>query len=605
VGAGCAWAGVSLASVIVAFLSRRAPRQEDRAVTSPSSNRSASLRAFALLTGIVAAPAACTLDLAGLPSGGGGSTSTSTSSSGGGTSASSSASTGTGGMMSGCVPGTPTACYDGPAGTEGVASCKGGMKTCKADGTGYGACIGQVQPSTEDCFTDGDEDCNGQAPKCTGATLAAGQLANLADEVVFAVATDTAGNLLLGGVQNSSVGGGVTVSKGTGAIAKLATSAGAPLAWSRTLTSFAPGSYSVVRGVATDKNNNVFLVGEFQGSIQDGDINLPSAGGVDIFLIKLDSSGKVLWQRVFGDGMNQSGNAIAVDASGNVFITGAMGGAFKFGTSTLTANGGQDIFVAKFNGAGVHQWSKNFGDSSPNQVGSGLAATPQGDVVVVGSVQGNIDFGNGNLPPAPGDDIFVARLAAGDGSGVWSKRYGDDKNQNAYGVAVGSDDSVVLTGTMFGKCNFGGVAGALDAGMSADAFVAKLHGDGSPDWSRNYGSSAEIQAGIGVAIDAQQNLAVVGFFRDTIKFASTTLTAAPSSNKQDFDVFVAKLAPDGLSGWARGFGDSKDQKAWAVAINPSSEVIVGGTFEGGIDFGSPLSQLNAVGYDGFWVKLAP
>jgi hypothetical protein len=61
-----------------------------------------------------------------------------------------------------CVPGSTTSCYGGPAGTQGVGTCRGGTSTCNATGTGYGPCLGEVTPTTEACFTASDEDCDGQ-----------------------------------------------------------------------------------------------------------------------------------------------------------------------------------------------------------------------------------------------------------------------------------------------------------------------------------------------------------------------------------------------------------------------------------------------------------
>jgi hypothetical protein len=61
-----------------------------------------------------------------------------------------------------CQPGSSQPCYEGPAGTEGVANCIGGIKTCDATGSSYGPCIGQVLPTKEVCANGIDEDCNGK-----------------------------------------------------------------------------------------------------------------------------------------------------------------------------------------------------------------------------------------------------------------------------------------------------------------------------------------------------------------------------------------------------------------------------------------------------------
>jgi uncharacterized protein (AIM24 family) len=67
-----------------------------------------------------------------------------------------------GGVGCACAPGSTAACYSGPAATLGVGACKGGTKTCNAQGTAYGPCAGEVTPVPETCATPVDDDCNGQ-----------------------------------------------------------------------------------------------------------------------------------------------------------------------------------------------------------------------------------------------------------------------------------------------------------------------------------------------------------------------------------------------------------------------------------------------------------
>jgi hypothetical protein len=69
-----------------------------------------------------------------------------------------------------CVPGSTAPCYDGPAGTENVGVCHAGLKTCSAQGTGYGSCQNEVVPSTETCATPEDDDCNGTPLVCGSAS---------------------------------------------------------------------------------------------------------------------------------------------------------------------------------------------------------------------------------------------------------------------------------------------------------------------------------------------------------------------------------------------------------------------------------------------------
>ena len=591
-------------------------------MTLASSNRRNALRAFALLAGVIGAPTACALNLAGMPTGGAGgsasaSTSTSTSpssstSSGGdggasgSTSTSTSGSTGTGGAAPLCDVGMMSSCYDGSPGTANVGACKSGMHLCMPDGSSFGACMNQVLPSAENCLEPADEDCDGKALGCTGSTLNSGSSGmSPTDEVIFAVATDPSGNLFVGGVNGAtpSAGKGFAMASGTGSVVKFLKNG--TMSWSASIKSSVASSYSVVRGLATDKQGNVFVVGELQGTTSGGTINVVNAGGVDIFLAKLDPTGKTIWAKAFGNSADQYGNSVAVDTAGNVFITGRMVGAVDFGGGApgVSAGAGDNLFVAKLDTDGKHVWSNAFGDDS-DQIGYGVATTPDGDVVVTGSLVGAIDFGGGvSFPSAGNTDIFVAKLASANGAGMWGHHYGDDQDQSGNGVAVGADSGVVITGGMVGKFNFGG--GDLDAKSKTNVFVAKLRADGTHQWSHDYGSNNDNQVGYGVAVDPALNILVVGYLKGTLSFGggTPTLTDSANANSGNTDMFVAKLSADGVGVWARSFGDVNDQTAWAVTADPVSNVFVGGTYEGTVNL--PPSITATGSYDAFWAELAP
>jgi hypothetical protein len=585
-------------------------------MSSASSSHRRSFRAFALVALLAAAPAAC-LDLGGLPADSTSAGSTSGAGGAGGveitTSTSATMATATSGASSSsgpvtCTPGTISPCaYGGPAGTEDKGVCKAGTHKCQPDGMSYGACTGEVVPAVEDCVNAVDEDCSG-ASKCTGGTVGGagfiGEVSTNDDEVVFAVATDKAGNIVLGGVEGS-IGNNYldySISSGNGAIRKLSPT-GQKL-WSNAVTVGGTG-YAVIRGVATDAAGDVIVLGEYQEAIVGGDFSLPKGSGVDIFLIKLlGATGKPVWQTRFIGTNEQYPHALALDANGNIFVAGTTYGPVDFGGGATSGGGDPDLFVAKLDKDGKYIWSKAYGDAQP-QVGIGLAMTPEGDVVVVGALRGKLDFGGGKSVTGGNgdDDVFVAKLKGDTGVGLWAASYGDASNQQANGVVVGSDGSVVITGQMVGGCNFGGAN--LDAKMNLDVFVAKLKADGSHVWSHNYGSGGENQAGLRVTIDPAQNIVVVGYFKDTLDFGAPTMTltdAAPK-NTPETDMFVAKLAADGSSLWARSFGDTNDQAAWAVTTDAAANVIVGGSFKGTMNL--PPAITSTGNYDAFWLKLAP
>ena len=573
-----------------------------------------------------------------------------------------------------CTAGMPLDCYEGPDGTVDVGICKAGMRTCQADGMSYGPCENQQKPALEDCstpkdedcnnlvfndtvagcmcepkttsvcttalqglckpgkkaclatgkdfgecepdipptfddcFSPADEDCDGTPIGCTGGSIsAAAPGTTTGDDSVFAVATDAAGNIFLGGVSGASDGSNYGVTTGSADITKLNNNG--VQQWKKSYPATGVGSYSVVRGVAVDGMGSVIIVGEYKGMITSNGVSLTSiSNSPDVFVIKLDTAGTLKWSKTFGSNGDQFAASISAAANGDVFIIGTMSGQMTFGTTTLDANGSPDVFVARLAaGTGDPVWSKNFGDGNV-QYGWHVAATPDGNVVVTGQFEGNIDFGGGYLGNGGNVDIYLAKLDGNNGTHVWSKRFGEIEDQVAYGIAADASGNIVITGSMQGKIDFGGGPFDIGGGNPPDAFVARFAPDGAWLWSKLFGDPFNSQVGRDVAVDGAGNVLVTGFFTGTLQIDATVLVN-PMGNGGASDVFVAKLKADGGSlGWARKFGDSSTQLPRAITVDPLGNVIFGGIFSGTIDFAPPagfaFASMNST-YDGFWAKLAP
>jgi hypothetical protein len=197
--------------------------------------------------------------------------------------------------------------------------------------------------------------------------------------------------ILITGYFTGSVnfGGGVLSAAGPGSdvfVASL-TSTGAHL-WSNRCGGT---SGDIGREIARDAGGNIFVTGEFRGTADFGGANLVSAGDSDIFLLKYDSAGTLLWKKRFGDTLADTGNSLAVDGGGGVFTAGAFSGTVSFGGANLVSAGSSDIFLARFNASGVHQWSARFGGSSADAATT--LTSIAGSVIAGGSFQGAVNFG--------------------------------------------------------------------------------------------------------------------------------------------------------------------------------------------------------------------
>ena len=404
------------------------------------------------------------------------------------------------------------------------------------------------------------------------------------------VATDLNGNVIVTGEFFGSVdfGGGDIVSAGGRDIFVAKFNPQGAHQWSRGFGDAAPIQEGIA--VATDLSGNVIIAGSFEGTVDFGGGTLTS-GYRDAYVAKFDAAGVHQWSQRFGDALPQECYDVATDASGNIFITGTFSGTVDFGGGVLSSAGVSDIYVAKFDAAGVHQWSQRFGDATlaALQVGKAVATDPSGNVFVTGGFDGSVDFGGGDLVSAGGFDVFIAKFNSA-GVHLWSKRFGDFwEPQHGYAVATDQNGNVVVTGAFFGTLNFGGEN--LTSAGHYDIYIAKLDAAGSHLWSQRFGDE-DPQSALSVVTDANGDVVVTGHFSGTVDFGGGDLTSANA-------MFVAKFNAAGIHEWSQRFGGAYGA---SVATDGNENVVATGGFAGTVNFGG--QDLVSAGGDIFIAKFA-
>ncbi len=209
-------------------------------------------------------------------------------------------------------------------------------------------------------------------------------------------------------------------------------------------------------GIAVDSSGNSYVTGRTSDTFAEN----TSAGSQDIFIAKYDSSGTQLWVKQFGTSTIDFGYGIAVDSSGNSHVTGYTIGALAGNTTA----GGDDIFIAKYDSSGTQVWVKQFGTSTID-IGYGIAVDSSGNSHVTGYTTGALA---GNTT-AGGEDIFIAKYDSS-GTQVWVKQFGTTGNDIGYGIALDSSGNSHVTGQAGSSVAF---AGNTSAG-SQDAFILRF-----------------------------------------------------------------------------------------------------------------------------------
>jgi hypothetical protein len=339
-------------------------------------------------------------------------------------------------------------------------------------------------------------------------------------------------------------------------------------------------SVDYATSTAVDGSNNLVVTGRFAGVTNLGGGNLSSVLASDDFLVKYSASGVHLWSQSFPGLGNDFATSVAVDPSGNILVTGAFDGTTNYGGTNLVSAGSNDIFLAKFNSAGVHAWSKRFGSNggpSGNDWGAAVATDASGNVFLTGYFSGTVDFGGGGLTSGGGFDIFLAKYDA-DGAHLWSKRFGSVSLVDDVGSAVAVDvlGNVIVAGSFNNTVDFGG-GGKTSAGLR-DMFIAKFDTNGAHMWSISLGGSGSDVIG-SVATRPNGDVIVAGSFSNTMTVSGNPLTSAGLR-----DIFLGCFDFVGAHLWSERFGGTGDDFG-VVTTDATGSAFLTGSFSGAVDFG--------------------
>jgi hypothetical protein len=409
------------------------------------------------------------------------------------------------------------------------------------------------------------------------------------------VATDASGNIYVAGYfyNTTNFGGGNRTSAGGSDIVLFKLDSAGNYVWDAVFGDVSDSQFAT--SIAVDNLGNVYMSGAFEGSVNFGGSILTSLGNRDLFLAKFNSAGAHQWSKRFGDANEQESEAIATDLNNNVCWAGYFYGAVNFGAGSLPSMGGRDAFLAKFDPAGVYMWAKRIGDAG-DQLGTSVATDHWGNVFFGIDFTGTVNFGGGNLTTAGNFDIGIGQYSY-DGVYQWQHQFGDAGNQQVMALATQPDDGYVfLTGVNAGTVDFGG--GPLTSAGGLDAYLAELDCNGVHLWSNEWGDAAHQTPG-SVATAPSGDVFITGQLEGSVNFGGGVLTSAGNQ-----DVFVAQFSPTGTHKWSRSYGDAaKYQIGGCVTADYENHVLVSGGFQGVIDFGG--GPLTANSFDAFVVELGP
>jgi gliding motility-associated-like protein len=376
------------------------------------------------------------------------------------------------------------------------------------------------------------------------------------------LSVDANGNVYISGFFYGSFdfdpGLGVYTLNSTGSIFVLKLNASGGFVWAKQLETIVAGLSD--RMLTVDAAGDIFITGSFKGTIDfdpgPGQFNLISGdNGIDreAFVLKLNSSGEMIWARQLGgltanDASN--GYSIAIDGGGNIYVTGDFYGTVDFdpgsGIYNLQALGSNgEAFIVKLDDQANLIWAKQISGSAKSY-GQSVAVDGSGNVYTMGSFLGTADFDPGAgvfIQTANNNNgIFISKLDAA-GNFVWANQLSGSGYIGGWGMAIDAAGNSFITGDFFGSIDFNPDVCSFNLSSVGfdDIFVTKLDATGNFEWVKAMGGTGS-EEGLSIALDPSGNIYTTGDFQRSVDF-----DPGPGQYvlgiKEGFAIFLQKMSP--------------------------------------------------------------
>jgi len=304
------------------------------------------------------------------------------------------------------------------------------------------------------------------------------------------------------------------------------------------------------RAIAVDGDGSIILTGSFQDVVDFNpgpEKDLHTAEGDDVFATKFGPDGSYHWTRTFRGPGFQTGFAIAAGPDNSLVVAGEFYGTVDFdpgpGEDLRTSNGKQDFFITKLGPDGSYHWTHTAGGVDQDEARA-VVTDPTGAVFVTGGFTETVDFnprGGGDIRISKGYcDIFVIKLGA-DGSYLWTKTFGGEAIDAGFGIALGPDNVLGVTGGFNMTVDFDPSEGVDEhtSNGGRDVFITRFTTEGDYRFTDTFGG-IERDGGEAVTFDADGNVLACGAFGSKNVDFDPTSGVDEHSAVSSYDIFITK-----------------------------------------------------------------
>lgn len=353
--------------------------------------------------------------------------------------------------------------------------------------------------------------------------------------------------------------------------------------------------------------NSVFVTGQYFGQIAFGSYTLnSSANSKDIFVLKLDDLGNVVWAFSEGGAGSENAYGLATDTQNNLILTGQFEGnstltgqSFTSTTDPNTLLPSYDLFISKYDQAGSALWIKT-GVAEYEDRGLAVDCDDQNNIFLVGQFSDTLAFANSTINNMGFNIGFLAKFSP-NGTMQWL-------NQLRAGMVVPYDlevnnlNEVVIAGDYIGNFQYYTQNGTstISNTYQRKLFALKTGNNGNFLWGTALGSNNELSAR-SISIDDAKNSYITGYFRCDLSQIHDTNTAL--FNSVGFkDPYLLKITNSGGIEYIKQFGGKGNDEGTGVAISPTNSPEICGSYTHNLNFSVPTTSGYSISTNNFHFK---
>ena len=288
-----------------------------------------------------------------------------------------------------------------------------------------------------------------------------------------------------------------------------------------------------VEDIKVDQVGNIYLCGYFDQQLQGEGFSLDAAGETDLFLIKYNPEGEVIYASHVGYSGDTRAISVALASSGKIVLGGYYNDTTIIAQDTLIANTtDRDVFIACFDQEGNAIWGRKAGGVHDDEL-TGIAIDPSDHIYATGYLVGVMNLGNGiSIQSSNGNSDFYLLKYNMDGQPLEARALGGSLIQQTTDIEF-NENQLLIAGFYQGEMDLDGLT--VSAGNSISSFVAGFDLDLNTKWVKSINGSGNVFIHR-ISANEAESVLVTESFEETILFNDT-----PFSSAGEFDIFLGQL----------------------------------------------------------------